>query len=261
MMLDGWGFGFRGGKVDSNDGLLRTFCHTFAAHLAFGVIDVGQIVFDRDGFERARLRALSAADARGFAVFHCNRTFFLIAARNVNAASFRPLVAYFDNASGTVLRTNAAADALLFVNSRQLGLRIDVDGVETASPLTVTATETSVGTVTFPDEKVVGKCTRKSGVVLHFRGCVFAISLATDHRNFWLHIPDFNAHQFGNFHIVLFSIAGTGATFHRAFRDNRFGQIATAGETAPATICPRKKLRDLVNARIFFYVKLFGNEK
>ena len=43
----------------------RTDLHALAAELALGEVDVGHVVLDRDGDERAGLGAFAAADTAG----------------------------------------------------------------------------------------------------------------------------------------------------------------------------------------------------
>ena len=124
------GFLFR--EVDRMDGACRTFASALAAGLAFGVVNVSEIVCHRDGFKWTNLCAFAAADAGSRTVFACNSAFFFVVAGNIYAAVVLAFVSCFEYATRTSLHAGLAANALVFFHFRKVGLRIDMDGIELA---------------------------------------------------------------------------------------------------------------------------------
>ena len=85
------------------DGVGRADLYALAAHLALGEVDVGDVVLDRNGSERARLGAFAAADAAGAAGFAGNGALVLVDAGHEDAAVLEAFGAELDD----VLRADA----------------------------------------------------------------------------------------------------------------------------------------------------------
>ena len=66
---------------------------TFAAHLAFVIVDVSHIVFNRNGLKSAYFGTFSAANASGGAGFACYAAFVFVDARYKQTAVFFAAVA------------------------------------------------------------------------------------------------------------------------------------------------------------------------
>ena len=139
-MIANIGFFLYVGKIDSNDGVARAFCHTFFTKFAFGVVDMCEVVFKGNGFERTHFNTLAAADARHFAIFHANCAFFVVVAGNDHFHPFRSSFANFNDVARASAGTTAATAANVFVNLWQFGFRIDADSTEMARFDTIAAT-------------------------------------------------------------------------------------------------------------------------
>ena len=139
------------------DGSGGTFGHAFAAGLAFGIVDVGQVVGHGDGLERTCLGALSASYASRRAVLARNCAFLLVVAGHKHAAVAASFVADLEDAARAGSRAGLAADTVFLINFREVRLWVDADCVILASAYAVAAAETAERTAVFSGEHGVGK--------------------------------------------------------------------------------------------------------
>ena len=141
--FDGFLLGRKGREVDGMNGTSRTFSHAFAAETAEVKVDVSQVIFHLDGFERTCLFALAAADAGGGASLACHSTFFFVAAGDINSTVLNAFLSKFDNAAGASLDAGTAGGALVLINHRKSRHGIHLNGVELTGRYAVTATQTA----------------------------------------------------------------------------------------------------------------------
>ena len=126
------------------DSTLRTFRFTLAARLTLGRVDVCQVVFERDSFERTNLHTLATTDTAGLTCLVSNGTLVLVDTHHYHTTVVLTLRTDFDDATRTSLGTSATCGTLFFVHFRKSCFRIHVDGIELTSSHTVTTTQATV---------------------------------------------------------------------------------------------------------------------
>ena len=112
------------------DGSTRAGFFALAAALALGWVDVGEVAAHFDGFERAGLHALLAADAAYAAILDDQSAFVGVGAADIDTTVVLATRTDFDDAARASLGASAATDAFLFVDFGQPGFLADVQGIK-----------------------------------------------------------------------------------------------------------------------------------
>ena len=123
------------------DSTLRTFRFTLAARLTLGRIDVCQVIFKHDGFERTYLHTLAATDTTGLTSLVGDSALVLVHTHHDHTTVVLTLRTDFDDTARTCLGTSTTGGTLLFVHFRQTSFRIDTDGIELTCFHTVATTQ------------------------------------------------------------------------------------------------------------------------
>ena len=121
----------------------RALCHTFAAQLALGEINICEIVLHCDSIVRADFCAFAATYAGSLAGLSRHSTLVLVDAADEYTHSTRSFIAELDDIFRTSLGTRAAGGTEILVYDWQTCFRVHLDGSELAGSHAVTATETS----------------------------------------------------------------------------------------------------------------------
>ena len=120
-------------EIDLKDRVGRTHGGAFPAKLAFFVIDISQVVFHGDGIKGANFHTFATSDAGHFTRFFGDGTFVLVNTADKNTASFRALLAQFDDVFGTGIYTGAASNTIVFYDDWQAGFFVHVHRIEITS--------------------------------------------------------------------------------------------------------------------------------
>ena len=144
--------------MDSSRG---AFGHALATGFALGIVDISEVVGHRDSLKGTCFGALAAADTGGRAVLAGHRALLLVVAGHEDATVVTALVADFEYTARTSLGTGLTADTEILVNLRQMGFRVDVDSIESASLHAVATTQTAKRTGTLASEETVGESARQ----------------------------------------------------------------------------------------------------
>ena len=126
--------------------MLRALVNALAAQTALFKVNVGQIVFKRDGLKRTGLYALAATYAGHGARFPGYRPLILVNATHIDPAVHLVLVAEFNDKARAGLYAGTACSTFILINNRQTGVRVHADGIKLADLDTVTTPQTAVKT-------------------------------------------------------------------------------------------------------------------
>ena len=114
-------FRLTGRKVDFPDGAAWANLNAFAARLALGRVDVGEVASHFDGLERAGLEALLAGNAANFATLHRNGAFVGVRAADIDTTVVLATRADFEQTARAGLDTGSASYALVRIHRRKPG--------------------------------------------------------------------------------------------------------------------------------------------
>ena len=95
------------------DSSLRTFRFTLAARLTLGRVDVCQIVFKHDSFERTYLHTLATTDTASLTSLVGNSTLVLVHTHHDHTTVVLTLRTDFDDRARTCLGTSTTGGTLL----------------------------------------------------------------------------------------------------------------------------------------------------
>ena len=165
------------------DSTLRTFRFALAARLTLGRVDVCQVVFERDCFERTNLHTLATTDTARLTCLVGNGTLVLVDTHYHHTTVVLTLRTDFDDAARTSLGTSATSGTLFFVHFRQACFRIHADSIELTCSHTVTTTLATKCTACFTTRCSVGNRTRLCTVVLSCTRTVLTTTVTSHYRN------------------------------------------------------------------------------
>lgn len=188
-----------GREIDRGDGPLRTFQFAFAARLALGRVDVGEVVLERDGFERTYLHAFSAPDACRRAGFPGKGSFVFVDALHVYTAVVLALRADFDDVPRTSLGTGSTRRTFRFIHLGNPCFGIYPDGVKLACAYAIAISQAAEETSRFSSACGVCYCARAYPVVLGQLRTVGARAVTSYHGYFRLGYRGFQSQDSGYF--------------------------------------------------------------
>ena len=137
-MVDTSIFLFRCREINSSDGLCRALRRTFYI-VYICVINICQIVRERDSFKLTCFSTFPAADTGHIAIFLSPGTFFLVPASNVNTFAVFTAISQFYNISRASSNADAAGNTSLFNNNRQFSQLINIYSIKFTCCRTVAA--------------------------------------------------------------------------------------------------------------------------
>ena len=129
------------------DGMCRTDRDTFTAQTTLCMVDVGEVVYDGDGFKLTLFKAERATYAGITTCLFSSPTFILIATANEDTSTLWSFLAELDECLGAGLNASATSDAFVFEDERKASLRIHRHRIEVTRSDAVAESYTAPGAV------------------------------------------------------------------------------------------------------------------
>ena len=120
------------------------YLYALATETALGVVNVGEVIADRDGVKLALLETLTTADAGVGADLLIDRSLILIDAGDEDAPIFLSFLPQLDDVAGAGLDALTAGGTLILIDLGETGGGIHMDGIEVADAHAVATSETAV---------------------------------------------------------------------------------------------------------------------
>ena len=132
------------------DRMGRTDGDALTTEAALGVVDVGEVVGDGDGFELTLLEAEGATNTRIATSLLSRSALVLIDAADEDASTLGAFLAELDDGLRASLDTGTAGHALILDDDGEAGLWVHVHGIEVTRVDAVSHAETAPATVGVP---------------------------------------------------------------------------------------------------------------
>ena len=136
-------FRFTWREIDSLDSPFRTFRFAFTARLTLSRINVCQIIFQRNGFERTHFHTLSTTNTTSLASFVGNSSLILVHTHHHYAAVVLSFRTNFNDLTRTSFAASPTSCTFFFVHFRKTGFRIHVNSIKLTRFHTITTTQTT----------------------------------------------------------------------------------------------------------------------
>lgn len=225
------------------------------------MVYVSEIVLYRDCLKLAYLKALATSDTSVGASLTCHASLVLIDTADVETASLGTLLAELDDHLRTSLDTRSTGGTLIFVHLGKACLRIHVDGIKVAHSDTVAIAQTAVTTARLATVQSRLDLTALSSYI-SIDSWTRLTGTITAHDGYErVALSDALTEDLCHLGHDRLSAYGAPEPFERGGFAASLSKAGTARMATATAVGLRKDLRDLADARIFFYFKLLGGDK
>ena len=242
------------------DRMGRTDGDALTAEAALGVVDVGEIVGDGDGFELTLLEAEGATDTRIATSLLSDAALILVDTADEDTSAFGAFLSELDDGLRASLDTGTAGHTLILEDDGEAGLWVHVHGIEVTRVDAVSHAETAPATVGVPLVEGGGDGAATSSVVDVGAGSSFASAVASDDGDQRILLLSSDAENAADLLHDGCSPDGAEETFEGLALTTSASEGGTTREATASAVRLRQDISDLCDARVFLDFELPRDE-